>query len=124
MSAKKAPATLININGDVREASSLSIPNVELFRLFRGAAQFEGNVITTDMFRAKDIQKNNIRAERAPELEALDIQTMKALETGGDVAPIAAEKQKLRDVTKDQRIEDAKTPEELKALDLNTLLQG
>jgi len=47
---------------------------------------------------------------------------MKALETSGDTAAIAAEKQALRDVTADARIAGAATPDALKALTLDALL--
>ena len=117
--SKKAPTTYININGDVREASSLK---QQSDRAFRGAWQFDGEAVAVDMDKARDIQKGVIRQERAPELEALDIQTMKALESGDDVAPIAAQKKKLRDVTDDARIAEASTPEELQKLTLEVLI--
>ena len=114
----KAPTTYININGDVREASSLTVPSD---RAFRSAWQFEGEAVSVDMDKARGIQKDVIRQERAPELESLDIQTMKALEAGGDVAEVAAKKKVLRDATDDPRIEAASTPEELKSLTLKAL---
>lgn len=116
--SKNAPTTYININGDVREASSLK---QQPDRAFRGAWQFEGEAVSVDMDKARDIQKDVIRQERNPELESLDIQTMKALETGGDVTPIAAQKQALRDVTDDPRIASAATPDDLKGLTLEAL---
>ena len=54
-------------------------------------------------------------------MDALDVDYMKALETGGDAAAVAAQKQTLRDVTSDARIEAATTPDELKALTLEVL---
>jgi hypothetical protein len=78
-------------------------------------------MITVNMTKAREIQKEVIRAERKPQLEALDIDYMKALEQGGDAAAIAAQKQMLRDVTADPRIEAATTPDELKALTLDAL---
>jgi len=44
------------------------------------------------------------------------------LEAGSGAAEIAAEKQVLRDITSDARIEAATTPDELKALTLDALL--
>ena len=110
--------TYININGDVRDAASLTVP---ADRTFRGAWQFNGAAVEIDMDAAKAIHKDNLRAERKPLLDALDVDYMKALETGGDASAIAAEKQKLRDVTADARIDAATTPEELKALTLEVL---
>ena len=111
--------TYININGDVRDASSLTVPTD---RVFRGAWQFNGNAVEIDMAAARDIHRDNLRAERKPELEKLDVAYMKALETNGDTAAIAAQKQALRDVTADARIEAATTPDALKALTLDVLI--
>ena len=47
---------------------------------------------------------------------------MRGLEQGADVAPISAKKAALRDITADARLAAAATPNELKALDLATLL--
>jgi len=47
---------------------------------------------------------------------------MKALEAGSGATEIATQKQTLRDITNDARIAAATTPDELKALDLATLL--
>ena len=111
--------TYININGDVREASSLTVPED---RTFRGAWQFNGDAVEVDMAAAKEIQKDNLRMERAPRLEALDVDFMQALEAGNSTTQIATDKQTLRDITSDARIDAATTPDELKGLDLATLL--
>ena len=111
--------TYININGDVREASSLTVP---ADRTFRGAWQFNGDAVEVDMTNALAIHKDNLRAERAPRLADLDVQYMKALEAGTGAAEIASEKETLRNITDDARLAAATTPDELKALDLATLL--
>lgn len=111
--------TYININGDVRDASSINAP---ADRTFRGAWQFDGDAVEIDITRARAIQRENIREERKPRLAALDVDYMKALEIGEGAADIAAAKKALRDVTSDARIDAAATPDELKALDLATLL--
>lgn len=111
--------TYININGDTRDAASLTVP---ADRTFRGAWAFNGNAVEIDMTKARDIHRDNLRAERAPKLADLDVAYMKALEQGGDTAAIAAEKQALRDVTADARIEAAATPDALKALTLDVLI--
>jgi len=110
--------TYININGDVRDASSITVP---LYRTFRGAWCFRDG-IETDMPLARDIQRNNLRAGRATRLAALDVDYMKALETGTGAADIAAEKAVLRDITSDARIDAAANPDELRTLTLETLL--
>ena len=111
--------TYININGDVRDASSLTVPTD---RTFRGAWEFNGDAVEIDMDGAKAIHKDNLRAERAPRLAGLDVDYMKALEAGTGADAIAAEKATLRDITDDARIAAATTPDALKALDLATLL--
>ena len=111
--------TYININGDVREASSLTVP---ADRTFRGAWSFNGDAVEVDMTAAKVIHKDNLRAERAPRLADLDVAYMKALEAGTGADAIAAQKTTLRDITADARIDAASTPDALKALDLTTLL--
>ena len=111
--------TYININGDVRDASSLTVP---ADRTFRGAWSFNGDAVEVDMTAARDIHKENLRAERAPRMDALDVDFMQALEAGNSTTQIATDKQTLRDITDDSRIAAAKTPDALKALDLATLL--
>jgi len=77
-------------------------------------------MITVDMTKAREIKKDMIRAGRAPKLEALDVEFMRAVEAGDTVkqAEISAKKQALRDATSDARIEEATTPEALKALEV------
>lgn len=111
--------TYININGDVRDASSLTVP---ADRTFRGAWAFNAGVVEVDMTAALAIHKENLRRERQPMLEALDVEFMLALETGGDTAAVAAKKVALRDITDDARLAAATTPDALKALGLTALL--
>ena len=111
--------TYININGDVRDASSLTVPSD---RTFRGAWSFNGDAVEVDMTAARDIHKDNLRPERAPRMEQLDVDFMQALEAGNSTTQIATDKQTLRDITDDARIASAADPDALKALDLATLL--
>ena len=104
--------TYININGETREASSLTFPSTG--RQFRGAWQFNGSAIEVDMVTARELFRNRVRAARKPELEKLDAEFMQALEgTKGDTSAIVSRKKALRDATKDPAIEAASTPEEL-----------
>lgn len=73
--------------------------------------------ITVNLDKAKDITKDRLRAERAPLLQALDVQFQRALETGADTAEIVAEKQRLRDIT--ALANAATTTDELKAISVN-----
>jgi hypothetical protein len=58
--------------------------------------------IRINIDKAKAIKFDQLRAERAPKLAALDLAFMRAVEQGDTAkqASIAAEKQALRDVTK------------------------
>ena len=70
--------------------------------------------ITINLNKAKDITKDKLRADRAPLLQALDVQFQRALESGSDTAAIVTEKQRLRDIT--TLADAATTTDELKAL--------
>lgn len=70
--------------------------------------------LSIDLDKAKEITKQRLRSERGPKLAALDVEFMKALETGADTKAITAEKQRLRDIT--ALADEAKTPDDLKAL--------
>jgi hypothetical protein len=111
--------TYINIDGVSKDASSLTVPTD---RTFRGAWTFNEAVVEVDMTAAKAIHKDNLRAERKPRLEALDVDYMKALEAGSGADAIATQKATLRNITADARIDACTTPEQLIALDLATLL--
>ena len=63
------------------------------------------SIITTDMTKAKELHKANIRIEREPKLAELDIEFQKALETGASTTDIVAKKQALRDAPADSAID-------------------
>jgi len=71
-------------------------------------------MITINLDKAKDITKDRLRADRKPLLEAQDVLFMQAQEVGNDTTAIVAEKNRLRDITKDA--DSCTTTEELKAL--------
>jgi len=70
--------------------------------------------IIIDINKAKVITKDRLREERKPLLEAQDILFNRALETSEDTSAIVAEKNRLRDVTK--QVDDMKTLGELKGV--------
>lgn len=84
-------------------------------RTFREAWQDTGR-ITVNMTKAREVARARIRGWRANKLTALDIEYQRADETGDAAAKarVVAEKQRLRDLPFDVRIEVAGTPEELK----------
>ena len=73
------------------------------------------SIIKTDMAKAKEIHKTNIRYARTPLLAALDIEFQKALETGADTSTIVAKKQALRDAPAASGIATAASTSDLKA---------
>ncbi len=87
-------------------------------RIFRNAWVMDGKTIGCDMDKAREIHRDAMRAARTPKLAALDIAYQRADEAKDDAAKavIAAQKQELRDVTADPRIDAAQTPAELKAV--------
>ena len=73
------------------------------------------SIIKTDMAKAKEIHKTNIRNARAPKLAELDVEFQKALETGASTTDIVAKKQALRDAPADSGIAAAADEAALKA---------
>ena len=77
----------------------------------------------TDMAKAKEIHKANIRKAREPKLAELDIEFQRAQETSADTSSIVAKKQALRDATADLAITTAANEAALKA-QWNTTILG
>jgi uncharacterized protein YdaT len=71
-------------------------------------------MITINIDKAKNITKERLRIERKALLEAQDVLFMQAQEAGSDTKSIIAEKQRLRDITK--QVDSCKTTDELKSL--------
>ena len=81
-------------DGNQIDASTATVPSD---RNFRGAWVLNGTVISEDLTKAKEIFADKVREARAPLLEALDTDFMKAQETSADTTSIVASKQALRD---------------------------
>ena len=73
-------------------------------------------MITINLDKAREIHKDKIREARAPQLAALDVQFMRAVEQADTAtqAEIAAKKQALRDATKAPGIAAATDLDKLK----------
>ena len=80
------------------------------------------SIIKTDMAKAKEIHKTNIRNARAPKLAELDVQFQRALENSADTSSIVAKKQALRDAPSAVGINTAVTESDLKAQWDSTIL--
>jgi hypothetical protein len=81
---------------------------------FFDAWELNGNEVSVNLSKAKDITKDRLRQEREPLLLAQDVAFQRALELNADTSSIVVEKQRLRDITK--LVDIANTVEELKAL--------
>lgn len=84
-------------------------------RTFRNSWVDNGKSVSIDMDRARNEHRDKLRLMRAPLLEALDVDFVRALEDGDEArkTAIIAHKKALRDVTQDKAINEARTPEEL-----------
>ncbi len=86
-------------------------------RDFRNAWELVNGAVSVNFAKAKDLTKDKLRAERTPLLEAQDVAFQRALENSSDTSAIVAEKQRLRDITK--QVDTATTLDELKVLNCN-----
>jgi len=85
---------IVDKDGNEIDAANATVPSG---RHFRNAWALDGTVISEDLTAAKAIFADKVREARAPLLEALDADYMKALEANADTAQIVADKQALRD---------------------------
>ena len=117
--------SIINPTGDVNDAikdvpSGLSYEIVEdsvipTDRTFRNAWKQNNKTIETDIAKAREIHKNNIRNARTPKFAELDIEFQKALETSSSTTDIVSKTQTLRDAPAASGIASADTEAKLKA---------
>ena len=84
-------------------------------RSFRDAWKQNDKTIETDIDKAREIHKTNIREARTSKLQELDIEFQKAQETSADTSDIVAKKQALRDAPAAAGISTAITETDLKA---------
>lgn len=107
--------TFIKIGATSYDAADYTIPAERTFR--EGwEANADTGVISVNMAKAKDIWRDKIRAARVEPLAALDTAFMKAQETSASTTQIVADKQVLRDAPALASIDNATTPDELKAI--------
>ena len=71
-------------------------------------------MININIDKAKTIWKEKIRAARKPALEKLDVDFMRANESGADTNAIVADKQTLRDLP--SQVDTATTTAEIQAV--------
>lgn len=102
-----------DVPADATNVSIVAADAIPVDRTFRNALKHD---LTHDKQKCIDITNNRLRAERAPLLADLDVQVIRAQETGAETSLLIAEKQRLRDITKIAN--PSMTLEELKALKL------
>ena len=100
-----------DVPADATNVSIVAADAIPTDRTFRNALKHD---LTHDKQKCIDITNNRLRSERAPLLAELDVQVIRAQETGAETSSLIAEKNRLRDITK--LANPSMTPEELKAL--------
>ena len=105
---------IVDKDGNQVDASTVTVPSD---RHFRAAWTLNGEVISEDMTKAKEIFKDKIREVRGPLLEAEDVVYMKALEADDADAKTASvnKKKALRDAPAASAISSASDIAALKA---------
>lgn len=81
---------------------------------FQAAWVWDGEALSIDLPKAREVTADRLRFERIPALEALDLEYMRTLETGGDTVAVVQKKQALRDFP--DKVKFCSTLEELIAL--------
>ena len=89
-----------------------SLPNADAD--FFDAWELNGEAVSVNIDKAKNLTKARLRAERAPLLAAQDVLFQRAQESGADTTAIVAEKNRLRDIT--LLVDTCTTTAELRAL--------
>ena len=84
-------------------------------RSFRGAWVQDSKTVKTDMTKAKDEHRKNIRRARVFKFPDLDAEYNKLAESSADTSAVVAKKQALRDAPADPAIEAASDEAALKA---------
>lgn len=112
--------TFIHIDDQPYDVSDVGHPTD---RMFRNAWQLSGTVIDIDMPAARELHRDNLRRERTAAFEPLDVDVSQKMVSGDMVGAQTSEAQRqaLRDITSDPRIETAETPEDLQSLTLEVL---
>jgi hypothetical protein len=83
-------------------------------RTFRNAWEHSNGIITPNFPKSVELTKERLRKERIPLLADLDVQFQRAQETNANTKDIVAEKNRLRDITKEA--DKCTTLDQLKSL--------
>jgi len=126
------PASDANIFAEISRTFSGPVPqptnwrkineqDIPKDRTFRNALTDDGTKLHHPMEKCHPLHVEKLRRLRQPLLDQLDRDWQKANAKNDktEVDKIETERQRLRDITKDPRIETATTPEELKLITLD-----
>lgn len=107
--AKSLPA-------DVETVIEVEDSEIPADRTFRNAWSIKNKKVDVDMDSAKKLHMDTLRAIRNKQLQSLDVEIVKAIETDDTAAKqaVIALKQKLRDMPETEDLSKIKTPEDLK----------
>lgn len=83
-------------------------------KTFRNALMVKNKTLEFDMPRARQIHMDRIRVDRDKKLKELDVEFIKALETGKNTAALVQQKQKLRNIPQTFNLNTATDIETLK----------
>ena len=113
-----------DIRGKVESFRPMEESEIPEDRYFREAWEHKEDSLTVNLDKCKSIHKDTLRELRSPKLQALDVDYMRAVESGDaeKQKEISEKKQVLRDIPQAPEIENATTPEEIKTFMPDILL--
>lgn len=96
----------------------IAFEDIPQTREYRDAWEDSGREIRHSMVKAREIHRGKLRRQRAPILAQMDVAYQRADEQNDKSGKrsVALDKQRLRDITADPRIESAQSLEELRKI--------
>ncbi len=117
------PHTNINLGGKLYQVDRIQVPDNRVF-CEAWTKNSSGAVVTVNMHKAREIQRDRIRKRRADRWGAADAAWNMAQEANDAPAMLkaGAYRQALRDAPAHTSIDSAQTPDELSAVILDAIL--
>lgn len=108
------------VHGPALSWRMIDLKDVPTDRTYRNAWVDNGRAVVHDMDKAKEIQRQRLRAQRAPALADLDGQWMRAMgmKDQATADAIESQRQAWRDAPADPRIDSAADVTDLKAMEV------
>jgi hypothetical protein len=102
------PQSLIDIRGDIVDGvGQPPYPNLQ------SSFRMSGSKIVVDIEAAKEVARDMIRKRRSEKWPEIDAARFMAIEAGTGLEAVRTRATKLRNYTKDARIQEAKNPDDL-----------